>query len=607
MIRSLGVLLVLWCLLLFGCGEGCENNPAGEDTNQNESAQVGYTPAWAFRPWISKDISDGPDTEAFVNGMREHNIPVGVLVLDSPWETNYNTFIPNEERYPNFEEMVKGYREQGIRTVLWMTQMINSSSFDLEATGDTYEGAATNFQEAFDKNYFVNNGRTYFWWKGEGAGLDFFNPDASQWWRAQQNDLLDMGIAGWKLDFGEEYIRDLELKNEDGTYEVITHDGNKTLQAYSEAYYQDFWEHGLERVGREEFIIFARPWDESYGFPGRTFAKKEHLITGWVGDQETTWEGLHDGLDHLFRSAQLGYVAIGGDAGGYLDNNLGEVIPFDVELFNRWVAAFGLIPIFQLHGRQNTVPWNVPEQTEVTIENYRYWATLHDQLNPYYFSLAQHAYANDDVMMHPIGAERDWPNDFRFFVGDDFFIAPIVTPGGVRDIDVPKGTYRDWFHPQAPAIMGPTTLTDYTTDHMGQLPVFLKTGAILPMRVTNNVLGLLPADHHVDGQRLLIVYPDTQVSQFQVEESGDIFQVETQHLGNTLDIQLSQVSESTDILVYHDAGVMDVKVNGVSFNGLEAFNNSVASEGFIKLDDLRLWLRIPAQNTATSIEITLHD
>ena len=67
---------------------------------------------------------------------------------------------------------------------------------------------------------------------------------------------------------------------------------------------------------------------------------------------------------------------------------------------------------------------------------------MHDQLNPYYFSLAQYAYANDDVMMHPIGAERDWPNDFRFFVGDDFFIAPIVTPGGVRDIDVPKGTYR---------------------------------------------------------------------------------------------------------------------------------------------------------------------
>ena len=490
--------------------------------------------------------------------------------------------------------------------MLWVTQMINTSSFDLEADGDTYDGPSPNFQEALDNDYFVNNGRTYFWWKGEGAGVDFFNPEASKWWRAQQNELLDLGIAGWKLDFGEEYLRDLELQKEDGSYELITHQGNKSLQAYSEAYYQDFWEHGLERVGPEEFVIFARPWDKSYGFPGRTFAKKEHLITGWVGDQETTWAGLQDGLDHLFRSARLGYVAIGGDAGGYLDNNLGEVIPFDVELFNRWVAAYGLTPIFQLHGRQNTVPWNVPEETEATVANYRYWATLHDQLNPYFFSLAQQAYANGDVMMHPIGAEEDWPDDFRFFLGDDFLIAPILQAGGVRDIDVPEGTYRDWFHPEVPAILGPTRLEGYATDHMGQVPVFLKAGAILPLRLNNDVLGLIPQEHHIDGQRLLIVYPGAQRSQFNVEEGEQAFTVQTHLEDNTATVELSSVPESTDLLVYHDAVFFDVKVNGTALSELDAFNGDAVREGFVKLDDLRLWLRIPAQGTATNIRITLN-
>src|SRR5262245_32173833 len=61
-----------------------------------------HTPRWAFEPWISKDISDGPDTYAFVQGFLDRDIPVGAVVLDSPWETHYNTFVPNPSRYPEF-------------------------------------------------------------------------------------------------------------------------------------------------------------------------------------------------------------------------------------------------------------------------------------------------------------------------------------------------------------------------------------------------------------------------------------------------------------------------------------------------------------------------
>jgi hypothetical protein len=66
--------------------------------------RFGFTPRWAYQPWISKDISTGPDTYDFVGGFESRGIPVGVVVLDSPWETNYNTFIPDEDRYPKFEE-----------------------------------------------------------------------------------------------------------------------------------------------------------------------------------------------------------------------------------------------------------------------------------------------------------------------------------------------------------------------------------------------------------------------------------------------------------------------------------------------------------------------
>ena len=131
---------VLW--FVFGaCGhDPCQFHTAGDEI----APQKLSTPRWAFRPWISKDISDGADTRAFVAGFRERDIPVGVVVLDSPWETHYNTLVPNEARYPAFADMVAELHAQDIRIVLWTTQMVNRTAFDLEPGGDTYAGASPN-------------------------------------------------------------------------------------------------------------------------------------------------------------------------------------------------------------------------------------------------------------------------------------------------------------------------------------------------------------------------------------------------------------------------------------------------------------------------------
>src|SRR5512132_3751197 len=89
-----------------------------------------HTPRWAFEPWISKDISSGPDTYDFVQGFFDRDIPVGAVVLDSPWETHYNTFPPNPARYPDFADMVSDLHAKDVRVVLWITQFVNSTAFD---------------------------------------------------------------------------------------------------------------------------------------------------------------------------------------------------------------------------------------------------------------------------------------------------------------------------------------------------------------------------------------------------------------------------------------------------------------------------------------------
>ncbi|MEZ4462427.1 MAG: glycoside hydrolase family 31 protein [bacterium] len=455
------------------------------------------TPRWAFEPWISKDISDAADTYAFVQGFEERDIPVGVVVLDSPWETHYNTFIPSPTRYPNFEQMVSDLRQRDVRVVLWVTQMVNTIGFDVEIGGDTYVGPASNYQEGLDCGYYVDNGKLFNWWKGRGSGVDFFNPGARAWWHAQQNTLLDLGVAGWKLDFGESYIR---------TDTVETAEGTKPHQAYSEAYYQDFWEHGAARLGTEEFLTMVRGYDASYDFEGRFFARREHAPVVWAGDNRRDWVGLEDALDHMFRSAAAGYVVVGSDLGGYLDRDdvdLSILVPANRANFLRWTAASALSPFMQLHGRANLTPWTFPNDTDTdaTVDAYRYWATLHHELVPFHFALAEEGFKTFTSVLRPVGDEASWPGDWRYTLGSQLLVAPILNDEAQRDVELPAGT---WFDPWTGEAVSGTQSVDLGGDYK-RAAVWAAQGAIIPMEISSAVTGI--GDTDLAGSLTLLVFP----------------------------------------------------------------------------------------------------
>jgi hypothetical protein len=43
-------------------------------------------------------------------------------VRDSPWETQYNSWIPNPRQFTDFTAMVRAFRDAGVRTVVWVTR-----------------------------------------------------------------------------------------------------------------------------------------------------------------------------------------------------------------------------------------------------------------------------------------------------------------------------------------------------------------------------------------------------------------------------------------------------------------------------------------------------
>lgn len=580
-----------------GSGYTCAPEQKAEDT---EAPPPIHTPRWAFRPWISKDISDGPDTYAFVDGFETRDIPVGVVVLDSPWETHYNTFVPNPNRYPDFEKMVADLRAKDIRTVLWVTQMINVAGFDLEPGGDIYDGPSPNYEEALTCEYFVNDGALYGWWKGTGSGLDFFDPNARAFWHRLQDPLYAMGVAGFKLDFGESYIDSPTIE---------TDAGPKTLQEYSEKYYEDFYAYGSAVLGSDEFVTMVRPYDKSYEFEGRFFARPEHAPVSWVGDNRRDYVGLEDALDHIMRSAAAGYVVIGSDIGGYLDKddvNLGApAIPLDAGNFMRWTAVGAMTPFMQLHGRANITPWTFPEQADEVTATYRFWAKLHEAMVPFFYSVAEGDYAGTGPsMIEPIGAEADWPGDYRFLLGGAFLVVPVVDDTGTRSIEIPgDATYYDFLDPAADPIDGGTTLASVDVSDPTRIPVFVREGAIVPLDVVDDVNGL--GTSASSGALTMLVFPSVSETSFSLVDSDEGATTISAVGGAMVRVSMSRALSPVIFRVRADAAPTAVDVDGAALSDVQtqAGLDAASSGFFFDAPTRTLLIKVPSSGAAFDVHV----
>ena len=421
-------------------------------------------------PWAWEDEEHTADAvRELVDDYRRRGIPIGVVIVDSPWQTGYNTFEfgPN---YPDPAGLIGELHDKGVRVLLWATNYVNVSSID----GPNL-GRSSTYDEALEAGYFVDGGKTYKWDKGEGSAIDFFNPAAVAWWYARMDRAFGLGADGWKVDSMESHLPN----------EIDTAAGRRTRKEYSEAYYRAFYRYVVERS--PDAIVTVRPYDG-----GDVYAPVDANPAGWVGDQNPEWgpRGIGGALDNILASAELGYAVLGSDIGGYRPGER-----FD-KLFIRWTQLGALSPLMENGGRGEHRPWRLGRDVE---RWYRYYAKLHRQLVPYLYSAGVAAHQTGLPIIREPDRERR-----QYLLGEDLFVAPVVTREDEREVILPSGGRWHDFWDDDRVVAGATV--ERLDVPLGRIPLYVRAGGIVPMEVADEETG--HGDVGSAGHLTLLVYPD---------------------------------------------------------------------------------------------------
>lgn len=523
------------------------------------------TPAWALECWVwEDDTNTAESTLEMVNGHIEHDFPVRTILIDSPWSTRYNDFVVDEARFPNPEAFFTSLDERDIRVVLWMTSMVNSRSKDtaIEVEDAWYKTAA-------DQGFLLGNNFQKEWWKGYGGFIDYSNPDAMVWWHGLQQNVLDWGIDGWKLD-GSASLAFANVGPAPWFY-VNSHEGIISTRSYVDHYYRDEYAHGLTQ--NPEFITLSRSLDSVvlWAHPEGT-APIDASPVNWVGDNKHTWtkeeRGLQRAIRLILESSELGYNIVGSDIAGYHGGTL-----IDPDLYIRWTQFSTFCGLFLNGGHGERRMW---KRSEEELKIIREFSWLHHELVPYMYHYVLTAHEGGRRLMKPLD---DGP--YHYLFGEDILVAPIVAPGTSHTVSLPEGRWRYWFDDRE-VIEGPKTFSrNYPLD---EYPVFVRDGAILPMNISRDYTGI--GDASWSDYLTFNIYPgvDNYFDYFKAPKSTAM----TVHTLTEGDLQVGVAGQIRPYLlrIFLDKAPVSLSFNGTPFSPEQWSYNAETQRLLIKSSDV---------------------
>ena len=196
------------CLDLFFIGGGTP-----ERILYNYRRLTGFPPAvptWTYGTWMSRmSYWTAAETLEVAQKMREGRFPCDVIHLDTGWfERDWNCdwkFSPT--KYPDPAAYFRQMRQQGFRVSLWQMPKVGQETCHFKMASE--EGFVPPKRQD-SANLSASNFSAEKQFAGD---IDFTNPDAVKWYQGLLGDLLKLGAAAIKTDFGEEIDLAADFRN----------------------------------------------------------------------------------------------------------------------------------------------------------------------------------------------------------------------------------------------------------------------------------------------------------------------------------------------------------------------------------------------------------
>ena len=374
-----------------------------------------------------------------VNHLYYNQIHATSMFADRPYGTgnsSWGNFDFDPVYYPSPEQFIANLSAYGFDFQVWVanrafldTQLFNVS----EANGWLFPG--------IDPVQFL------------GPALNLSIPAAYNYFKERLSYFPSVGVKGYKIDRGEE-----------GEMPVYEQNIQQTL------FEQLCYESMVEKWGPSKFYNFARSAvDRSRA---RTWI--------WNGDSHSNFSGLAYSVTSSIRAGLVGFPVWSSDTGGYIR---GTNDPTE-ELWARWMWFSTFSPVYELMLGTNHTPW-YPPYTSGLVSILKDTANLHYSLLPYIKSYTHQATQNGLPINRALFLEH--PEDRRaygitdeYFFGEQFLVAPIVTPGGSRKVYFPgdKNTkYLEYFNKTSLHKGGSAISVSLSTS---SVPAYVIAGAIIP-------------------------------------------------------------------------------------------------------------------------------
>ncbi|WP_185963897.1 TIM-barrel domain-containing protein [Flavobacterium restrictum] len=492
----------------------------------NIAGKIAMPPRFAFGAWWSK-YREYTDTEfrELVGEFKTHDVPLDVFVIDIDWhikslpsffkngqrqrdqageDAGWTGFTWNKNFFPSPEKFLKWTDEQHLKTCLNLHPASGIQPFE-----DVYPemakamgiDPATKKFVPFDitDKKFATNYMDLVLHPVEKMGVDFWWLDWQQWGNTK--------IPGVNPTFYLNYV-----------------------------HYSD-----MERQNKVRPLIFHR-----WGGLGN-----HRYQIGFSGDTYVTWKTLDYQPYFTATAANVGFGYWSHDIGGHQG---GAGTP---ELYTRWIQWGVFSPIFRTHA--TAMPWHERRIWVYPLENFeimREAYKLRYSLVPYLYNEARNTYETGVSTVHPMyyeypKNENAYTIANQYMFGRDMMAHPITKPIEEGSLFLSHETWLPegkWYETSKGSIVdGNKKVTMPFT--LGDIPVFVKEGAIIPMqpkveRTDEKPLNPLILSFYPGKKGALRLYEDEGNNNNFKKGAFTYTPVTSERIGNTMNITIAPVEGS---------------------------------------------------------------